>query len=236
MCSSTHTPKHATNRAHLQSCQDFIKALTEAVTPESLLSLPVSTFITIVGCGDPALIEDYASHTGCRFPIYTDPRGSLFDALGMLKTLSMGPKPAYARRPMFKNVMSSVAQTLGSIPRGLAHKGGDPSRIGGEFLFEPQDLVTPVSSPLSDGNDGPVEEKRVTWCNRMKSTRSHCEIEELMEILGVDADGLPVSVRGSWSGTRERKGTGQSMASQMTELLAAEKERASRGSTSSTQN
>ena len=42
-----------------QNCQEYLRTLAESITTESLLRLPVSTFITIVGCGDPRLIDMY---------------------------------------------------------------------------------------------------------------------------------------------------------------------------------
>jgi hypothetical protein len=39
---------------------------------------------------------------------------------------------------------------------------------------------------------GAEDEKRaVTWCNRMKTKRDHAEIPEIMDILGLDGDGVP---------------------------------------------
>lgn len=63
-----------------------------------------------------------------------------------------------------------------------------------------------------------VEEKKVTWCHRMKTTRDHAEIPELMEILGLNGQGKPIKDQKRWSKALEsRKGTGLSMASQMSQ-------------------
>ncbi len=73
----------------------------------------------------------------------------------------------------------------------------------------------------ADGGDGSdpanaVEEKRVTWCHRMRTTRDHAEIPELMEVLGLDGQGEPAKDKKRWSRALEtRKGTGLSLASQM---------------------
>ena len=200
--------------------------------------MPVSTFIVIIGCGDPALIETYAQDTGCQFQIYTDPKRSLFDALGMNQTLALGEKPAYMKKPMYYSVLSSIINNVRAVPSGLALKGGNQRQVGGEFLFEPSDLVTPVSSPKEEKrmyigipektqvehrndaeSEGHVEEKRVTWCHRMKTTRDHCEIPELMEILGLDGQGHPIKDQARWQrALMERKGVGSSMAAAMSEL------------------
>lgn len=204
------------------------------------MRLPVSTFIAVIGCGDPALIDMYTSETGCPFPIYTDPTRSLYETLGMTKTLALGTKPAYMRRSMGKSIFDSVVQGVKQIPSGKAFKHGDQRQVGGEFLFEPLDMVTPISSPQDerpnavetfkgsnsgkypDDEEGPTEEKRITWCHRMKTTRDHAEIPELMEILGLDGNGQPVKDEKRWSKALEtRKGVGLTMASQMNQLNEA---------------
>lgn len=64
-----------------------------------------------------------------------------------------------------------------------------------------------------------VEEKKVTWCHRMRTTRDHAEIPELMEVLGLTGQGKPAKNPKRWSKAVEsRKGTGLSMASQMSHL------------------
>lgn len=226
-----------------QMCQDYVRELSATISPEALLRLPLSTSIAIVGCGDPAFIPQYITDTNCKFQIYTDPKRSLFNALGMNQTLNLGTKPDYVTRTLSRSTLAGIAQGLKAIPRGLALKGGNQRQVGGEFLFEPRDLVTPVTTPheeraqklgKAEGQESssgkvsteeecchPVEEKRITWCHRMKTTRDHCEMPELMEILGLTAEGLPTEDQEKWQHTmRNRKGTGQSMARQMSELSA----------------
>lgn len=147
----------------------------------------------VVGCGDPGLIDMYAGETGCQFPIFTDPTRQLYRDLGMIRNLAIGTRPAYQRRSMARSIFESLMQGLRQVPTGLATKSGDTKQIGGEFLFEPPDVLTPVTSPTSEGGaalverEGPVgEEKKVTWCHRMKTTRDHSEVPELMEVLGLD--------------------------------------------------
>lgn len=176
----------------------------------------------------------YVSETNCPFPVYTDPRHSLFDALEMTKTWALGAKPAYMRKSMTRSVIESVVQGLKQIPTGKALKSGDQRQVGGEFLFEPLELATPVTTPQEERRRpiGAFEErgegekpsqgdevKRVTWCHRMKTTRDHAEIPELMEVLGLDGTGEPVEDRERWTkALEERKGTGLSMAGQMGKL------------------
>lgn len=174
------------------------------------MRLPVSTFIAVVGCGDPALIDMYVKETGCPFPVYTDPRRAIFDELGMVKTLALGAKPAYQRTSIVKSSWTSFLKAVTYIPSGLATKSGDQRQVGGEFLFEPGGVASPVTTPQDEGEEDRFDEdKTVTWCHRMKNTRDHAEVAEIMDVLGLDRQGAPVT---------ERKGTGLSLASEMGSL------------------
>ncbi|KAL8418139.1 hypothetical protein RB594_001669 [Gaeumannomyces avenae] len=316
------------------NCQEYLRALSASITPEALLQLPISTFIAVVGCGDPGLIDMYVRETGCPFPVYADPTRRLYDELGMVRTLAMGQRPAYMRKSMLLSALSSVAQGLRQVPSGKATKAGDHRQIGGEFLFEPLTVHTPapveddldrrigehqlhgssitrqtigeglslnedsgavvakkessaattpepaiaaaaptettttttppadapadtttpngatatntaretngntprgssisgtrptVQVPVqhdgADEEEGYVEDKQVTWCHRMRTTRDHAEIPELMEVLGLDGQGVPIKDNKRWSRALEtRKGTGLSMASQMSAISSS---------------
>ncbi|KAF9882204.1 hypothetical protein CkaCkLH20_00240 [Colletotrichum karsti] len=227
------------------NCQEFLRSLSESITPDALLGLPMSTFIAVVGCGNPGLIDMYLQETGCPFPVYTDPTRRLFEKLGMTRTLALGERPAYMRKSMLKSAAESVFQGLKQVKAGLATKSGDHRQVGGEFLFEPVELMSPVGTPFverqmekalqnsqkedisQEGIDGEggdegtfeAEEKKVTWCHRMRSTRDHAEIPELMEVLGLTGTGKPIEDNKRWSRALEqRKGTGLSLASQMSRL------------------
>ncbi|PHH74851.1 hypothetical protein CDD80_2788 [Ophiocordyceps camponoti-rufipedis] len=206
------------------NCQEFLRSLVDAISPEALLQLPISTFIVVIGCGDPALIEMYADATACPFPIYTDPKGGLYDELGMVKTLALGSRPAYMRKSMTRGIVDSIGQALRSVPSGLALRSGDHRQVGGEFLFEPFEVTTPAAEERKEveriGEFEP-ERKRVSWCHRMGSTRDHAEIPEIMDVLGLEAGGEPRH----WSkgGARDvRKGSGQSLAGEMGRLERGE--------------
>ncbi|KAH6686952.1 AhpC/TSA antioxidant enzyme-domain-containing protein [Plectosphaerella plurivora] len=226
------------------NCQDYLRSLSDSITTDALLGLPVNTFITVIGCGDPALIQMYAETTNCPFPIYTDPTRSLFKTLGMTRTWDMGEKPAYIKKSFLSMTSGGIAQGLKKLTSGLATKGGDFKQVGGEFLFEPEDLVTPISTPEAvetnrtldsayeqQRNSGSTheaedlygnEEKAVTWCHRMRTTRDHAEIPELMEVLGLDGNGKPIRDHKRWTmALQKRKGTGLSMASQMSKMSMA---------------
>ncbi|KAM3439941.1 hypothetical protein MY4824_002448 [Beauveria thailandica] len=223
------------------NCQEYIRALAESISSEALLRLPVTTSIVIIGCGDPQLIEMYIEATKCPFSLYTDPKSALFEALGMVKTLALGEKPAYIKMGFLKGVFTGMSQALRQLPRGLTLKSGDQRQVGGEFLFEPLDLVTPLTTP-TDGQGGSaimeafdqiagqgdckkhLEMKKITWCHRMRGTRDHAEIPEIMELLGLDGHGQPIKDTALWEKTiKTRKGTGLSMARRMNELTTAHK-------------
>lgn len=256
-----------------QNCQEYLRSLSASITAEALLQLPIPTFIAVVGCGDPALIDMYASETACPFPIYADPTRKLYQELGMVKTLALGTRPAYMNKSIFKSSLDSIVQGVKQIKNGLVLKAGDQRQIGGEFLFEPIDIKSPeVESPKhefdrrlrlddkkgnsgnsSDGKEAAaktdedrlsdaakrsratsvvtdndndeeeephlVEEKKVTWCHRMRTTRDHAEIPELMEVLGLNGHGKPIKDQKRWSKALDsRKGTGLSMAKRMSRM------------------
>ncbi|KAK6597706.1 hypothetical protein H4I96_08658 [Botrytis cinerea] len=185
------------------NCQEYLRTLATSITEDSLLQLHTPTFIAVVGCGSPSLIPMYQEATNCPFPIYADPTKKLYDELGMMRTLNLGARPEYQRRGTLMGIGQSVLQSLKQIKGGKLFQGGDYQQVGGEFLFEPVRMSTPITSPA----DGPVgmhasggilgngdkigesegyEEKRITWCHRMKNTRDHAEIPEIREVLGFD--------------------------------------------------
>ncbi|QSZ33377.1 hypothetical protein DSL72_002965 [Monilinia vaccinii-corymbosi] len=209
------------------NCQEYLRTLTASITEDSLLQLHTPTFIAVVGCGSPSLIPMYQEVTSCPFPIYADPTRKLYDELGMMRTLYPGPRPEYQRRGTLTGIAQSVALGLKYIKGGKTFQGGDYQQVGGEFLFEPVRMATPITSPadgpregmhegggiLGNGdrigeNEG-YEEKMVTWCHRMKNTRDHAEIPEIREVLGFDEIVEGGKNQKRWSkALSERKGVG----------------------------
>ncbi|TPX14420.1 uncharacterized protein E0L32_005384 [Thyridium curvatum] len=208
------------------NCREYLRLLSETISTDALLRLPVSTFIAVVGCGDPNAIDFYARSTGCPFPIYTDPSRKLYAELGMVSTLDLGRRPAYTRKGLLMNSLESVAQGLLNIGSGLIAGTAAARQVGGEFLFEPLTVSTPTdeedrtigarsltgmsaagaeeehaAAAAADGRGGggATEEKKVTWCHRMRTTRGHAEIPELMKVLGLDEKGQPIEGRQLWS-------------------------------------
>jgi hypothetical protein len=159
----------------------------------------------------------YAEATNCPFPIYADPTCRLYATLGMTRTLALGPRPEYMRKGMLYSMARSVVQGLKQLKGGLAAKAGDLQQVGGEFLFEPvagvaddATAASRLSTPASSEADGISEEKRVTWCHRMRNTRDHAEIPELREVLGFNGPGVAGKNKRRWSKALEtRKGSGR---------------------------
>jgi hypothetical protein len=177
----------------------------------------------------------YQSETSCPFPIYADPTKKLYSALGMLRTLNLGERPEYQRRELFTIMAASFVQSIKNLKGGLVLKGGDYQQVGGEFLFEPTTVATPILSPEDKaaekelgvggmpGNEE-AEEKHITWCHRMRNTRDHVEIPELREVLGLDGEGTPGRDAKRWrEALTKRKGTGLSSFSARADALSEHK-------------
>jgi len=149
-------------------CEDYVRALSTHLPPSTISTTTPPTDITIIGCGDPIVIADYIKRTACAFPIYTDPHQALYVKLGMVSNTQLGDK-----RPEYVG-SSVVAGTLGSMwnmikSGGKIWKGGAFDQNGGEWLFE------------ADG--------RLRWCRRMRNTRDHAEIGEVVKVLGLKDEG-----------------------------------------------
>jgi hypothetical protein len=169
----------------------------------------------------------WQSETSCPFPVYADPTKKLYNELGMLRTLNLGERPEYQRRDLMSLMMGSFVQSIKQLKSGKAFQGGDYQQVGGEFMFEPVNMSTPIGSTEDEQKElggrnglegmlenGYVEEKRVTWCHRMRNTRDHAEIPEVREVLGLDEEDKPGKNPKRWKkAIVERKGTGLSLGS-----------------------
>ena len=131
----------------------------------------------------------------------------------MVRTWGGGKKqPEYIGKSFLSLVANSAVQIVKQVGKGNALKhgqwnGGDFGQVGGEFLFEPLHAAdhspggfSPSETPESDMStpriDGKGEdylsagEKRkdervVTWCHRMRNTRDHTEVKDLLKVLGI---------------------------------------------------
>ncbi|KAK4546920.1 hypothetical protein LTR36_001652 [Oleoguttula mirabilis] len=145
-------------------CEDYVRTLSTHLTPAKFSS--ANADLTIVGCGQPHVIADYHKRTACAFPIYCDPDRQLYAKLGMLTNLDLGEKkPEYITSGIVGGTLSSMWTMIKSGTKVLG--GGNYSQNGGEWLFE--------------GGE-------VRWCHRMKNTRDHAEIGEVVSVLGLEGD------------------------------------------------
>jgi peroxiredoxin len=147
------------------SCKDYIGALSQegGLTPNELSA--ANKRLIIIGCGQPNIIEQYTKDTKCPFPIYADPTQKLYDAFGMIRTLSLGDKkPDYIKSSFFSNLTKSA---LSQLSAGSAmFQGGDIHQVGGEYLIN--------------------ERGDIIWSHNMNNTRDHVEVKELRKILSLD--------------------------------------------------
>ncbi len=146
-------------------CKEYISGLSQAggITPNELSA--ANKRLIIIGCGQPSLIEQYVKDTDCPYPIYADPTQKLYDAFGMIRTLSLGDKkPDYVKSSFLSNLAKS---TLSTISAGSCmFQGGDIKQVGGEYLIN---------------NQGDI-----IWSHNMNNTRDHVEVKELRKILTLD--------------------------------------------------
>jgi hypothetical protein len=148
-------------------CQQYIRHLAAAFPPLSLAGLSPPARITIIGCGDPSIIERYKKDVPCPYDLYTDPTAKLYSHLGMTRNLGMGKEaPVYIEgKSMLKLGWDGLVNVL-KQPQN-AFKMGDWAQIGGEFLW------------TKEGEKG----WKCTWAHRMRTTRDHAEVKELKELL-----------------------------------------------------
>ena len=98
----------------------------------------------------------------CPFPIVSDPTRALYRQFGMTRTsMSPGAKPDYVQHGMAVNTLISLKRNLAMPLKDPGELGG----LGGEFVL------------------GPGLE--CTYAHRMKNTRDHAELQDILKALGV---------------------------------------------------
>ncbi|EKJ68671.1 hypothetical protein FPSE_11159 [Fusarium pseudograminearum CS3096] len=150
------------------SCVNYTSFLAKNATPEKLKEL--DTAIVIVGHGDVKQVDMYRLDTGWQYPIYTDPTEKLYSTLGMIKTWKEGPPNKYMPWTTTWAVYWSIKTAIWRFLQGYPlFSSGAPNLQGGEFLFE-----------------GEGDDKKVTWCHRMRHSRDHADTDEITEVLGLN--------------------------------------------------
>lgn len=157
------------------NCQEYLRRVTTSFPSP----LPSHLSIAIIGCGSPSLIDSYRSlitTLPALWPIYADPTTELYRVLGTQRSLSLGARPPeYIQHSLISGVIKSVVQGVKRIPQGDAHKAGDLSINGGEYLFELQ-------------TDHERSHWNLIWNHIMMNSRDHIEVNELAKIVGVSTE------------------------------------------------
>lgn len=152
---------------HTQSCHAYLAAVSAELTPEALKAANAS--IVVIGCGDPGLIESYKQYSSTPYAMYMDTSEGLYRAFDTGHSTARGESSTYVHDSLPTAVWKAFGLMMQHITNGLFYKGGRPSTIGGEFLFETTD----------DGERG------MTWCHRMENTTDHTSVEGLKNLLGM---------------------------------------------------
>jgi len=146
-------------------CQDYLRAVSNTMSPAALAEIRPPTTISVIGCGDASLIDAYRKNSSCHqdISIYADPSRKLYEIFNLVSNLAGGEKrPEYQTTGIVSLVSRSIVQGLHAGSGAL--KGGNISQVGGEFLFQ---------------------EGKVTWCHRMTHTRDHTAVADLQKVLGI---------------------------------------------------
>jgi len=146
-------------------CQDYVDSIAK-VKPAVLEKYGMK--LVIISCGSWKMIQAYKRLIGedCPYSIYSDRSKHVYTALGMtLRTFNPGPaadKGAYIKHSMTGNIVQGFVSGM-ALPLKAP---GDQMQIGGEFVL------------------GPGLE--VKFCHRMKSTRDHALIEDVLASVDID--------------------------------------------------
>ncbi|CAK5265699.1 unnamed protein product [Mycena citricolor] len=145
-------------------CQDYMFSISRNVSPKVLDDAGVD--LVIVSNGSFEMIKAYRKIFKTPFEVYTDPTHEVYNALGMtLQTMEKGPKGNYIRHGLLGGIGMVVANAVKSgMPVWKA--GGEISQLGGEFVLGPG--IT------------------CSWAHRMRYTRDHIPILQVIAEAGVD--------------------------------------------------
>jgi len=128
--------------------------------------------LVIVSNGSWKMIKSYRKLLGnkCPYPIYTDRAKHIYTALGMtLRTWDAGKEKdrgGYIQNSLGASVIAGIKSGV-KLP---IKPPGDQQLLGGEFIFGP-------------GIDGDI-----SFCHRMKTTRGHAEIEDVLASVGINLE------------------------------------------------
>jgi hypothetical protein len=81
--------------------------------PEKLAQMDPPTTITIVGCGDPILIQNYMKMTDCPFDVYADPSRLAYSTLGLSVNEIAAPEvPQYVKKYSTTSIFKAILKRV----------------------------------------------------------------------------------------------------------------------------
>ncbi|KAG9950864.1 hypothetical protein KCU85_g3256, partial [Aureobasidium melanogenum] len=93
------------------NCFGYVRALAKELPPEKLEQMDPPTTLSIVGCGDPILIQNYMKMTDCPFDVYADPSRSTYAALGFSVNETAVPEvPKYVQKYSTTSIFKAILE------------------------------------------------------------------------------------------------------------------------------
>lgn len=127
--------------------------------PEKLAQMDPPTTLTIIGCGDPILIQNYMKMTDCPFDVYADPSRLTYTTLGLSVNETAAPEvPQYVKKYSTTSIIKAILISLGLAAKTKSISAGKKSQNGGELIWV----------------DGKIQ-----YIHRMKHTNDHLEVDQL---------------------------------------------------------
>ncbi|GJE96261.1 AhpC/TSA antioxidant enzyme-domain-containing protein [Phanerochaete sordida] len=169
-------------------CQDYMYSISRNIDPDALRRANLD--LVVIGNGSPAMIRAYKQIFRMPFQLFTDPSHKVYHTLGMtLRTTDPGPEERrgrYVRHGLVGGIAMVVRNAL-RVGMPVWEKGGDHGQLGGEFVLGPG--------------------LTCAYAHRMKNTRSHAPILDVIAAAGVQMY-APRPPRASedddnWRGRRE---------------------------------
>ncbi|KEQ77809.1 hypothetical protein M436DRAFT_32015, partial [Aureobasidium namibiae CBS 147.97] len=141
------------------NCFGYVKALANEMPPEKLAQMDPPTTLTIIGCGDPILIQNYMKMTNCPFDVYADPSRLTYSTLGLSVNETAAPEvPQYVKKYSTTSIIKAILISLGLAAKTKSISAGKKSQNGGELIWV----------------DGKIQ-----YIHRMKHTNDHLEVDQL---------------------------------------------------------
>ncbi|KAK7053452.1 hypothetical protein VNI00_004078 [Paramarasmius palmivorus] len=145
-------------------CQDYMFSISRNISPQVLDEADVN--LVIISNGDYQLIKSYRKIFHTPFALYTDPSHEVYKTMGMtIQTLEKGPRSPYIRHGLLGGIGMVVANAA-KVGMPVWKEKGDIKQLGGEFIL------------------GPGFE--CSFAHRMRYTRSHLPILDVVSAAGVD--------------------------------------------------